>query len=146
MDSRLCTYKRVGYLRLKIVSMVGIDFTGIIYASPGVLKHIYKRHGKQFNTKSDDTIIMWMKEIIEDPDYIGIYTDRKGQTAVQLIKNIYTSILVGIEIDREKQYIYVSTMYPISKRKIENKIKSGKLIYMKEQDNDDVEEVESFIV
>ena len=31
--------------------MIGIDFTGIIYASPGVLKHINKRHGKQFNNK-----------------------------------------------------------------------------------------------
>ena len=42
MDSRFCTYKRVGYLKSHIANMIGIDFTGIIYASPGVLKHINK--------------------------------------------------------------------------------------------------------
>ena len=35
MDSRFCTYKRVGYLKSHIANMIGIDFTGIIYASPG---------------------------------------------------------------------------------------------------------------
>ena len=48
MDSRFCTYKRVGYLgKSHIANELGIEFTGIIYASPGVLKHINKRHGKQ---------------------------------------------------------------------------------------------------
>ena len=49
MDSRFCTYKRVGYLRQKIANELGIEFTGAIYACPGVLKHIIKRHGKQLD-------------------------------------------------------------------------------------------------
>ena len=142
MDSRFCTYKRVGYLKREIASVIGIDFTGIIYASPGVLKHISKRHGHQFNTKSSDTIIMWMRSIIERPDYIGVYTNKKGQTAVQIIKKLYTNILLGIEIDREKKYIYVATMYPISEKKISSKLESGKLIDIRE----DIEIVESYIV
>ena len=85
--------------------MIGIDFTGIIYASPGVLKHINKRHGKQFNTKSNDTIIMWMRDIIEKPDYIGVYTNKRGQTAVQIIKRMYRTILVGVEIERKNIYM-----------------------------------------
>ncbi|MCQ2968870.1 MAG: hypothetical protein MJ191_01885 [Clostridium sp.] len=141
MDSRFCTYKRVGYLKRRIANMIGIDFTGIIYASPGVLKHINKRHGKQFNTKSNDTIIMWMKDIIKNPDYIGVYTNKRGQTAVQIIKRMYRSILIGIQIDREKN-IYVATMYPISEEKINSKLKSGKLIDIRE----DIQMVESYII
>lgn len=142
MDSRFCTYKRVGYLKSNIVRVIGIDFTGIIYASPGVLKHINKRHGKQFNTKSNDTIIRWMRTIIDKPDYIGVYTNKNGQIAVQIIKRMYTNILLGIEIDREKKYIYVATMYPVSDKKIHNKLNSGKLIDIRE----DVEIVESCII
>lgn len=142
MDSRFCTYKRVGYLKSNIVSMIGIDFTGIIYASPGVLKHISKRHSKQFNTKSSDTIIRWMRKIINKPDYVGAYINKEGQIAVQIIKRMYTNMLLGIEIDREKKYIYVATMYPITDKKINNKLKSGKLIDLREE----VEMVESCII
>ena len=139
MDSRFCTYKRVGYLKASISKILGIDFTGIVYASPGVLKHIEKRHNKQIDTRSKDSILGWMKEIIEKPDYIGIYKNKKGQEAVELVKELYIDLLLVIEIDEENGYIYVSTMYPISKRKIKNKLYSGKLISINEYIKDDVE-------
>ena len=44
--------------------------------------------------------------------------------AVELVKELYIDLLLGIEIDEENGYIYVSTMYPISKRKIKNKLYS----------------------
>ena len=47
------------------------------------------------------------------------------------IKKAYTNLLLGVEVDEEKQYIYVTTMYPITDRKIENRIYSGKLINIK---------------
>lgn len=128
MNSRFCTYKRVGYLRQKVAKELGIDFTGVIYASPGVLKHIMKRHGKQFDTRNKGSIIEWMKEILDKPDYIGIYNNKGGQTAIEFIKKMYTNLLLGIEIDEENSYIYVSTMYPIADRKISNKLYSGRLI------------------
>lgn len=62
MESRFCTYKRVGYLRQKIANELGIEFTGVIYASPGVLKHIMKRHGKQLDRKTKASILDWMKK------------------------------------------------------------------------------------
>ena len=59
---------------------------------------------------------MWMRDIIEKPDYIGVYTNR-GQTAVQIIK-MYRTILVGVEIDREKN-IYMLQLCILSvKRKL----------------------------
>ena len=83
-----------------------------------------------------------MRDIIEKPDYIGVYTNKRGQTAVQIIKRMYRSILVGIEIDREKKYIYVATMYPISEEKINSKLKSRKLIDIRE----DIKMVEFYII
>ena len=68
---------------------------------------------------------------LEDPDYIGIYKNDEGQTAIEFIKKAYTNLLLGVEVDEEKQYIYVTTMYPITDRKIENRIYSGKLINIK---------------
>lgn len=132
MESRFCTYKRVGYLRQRIANELGIEFTGVIYASPGVLKHIIKRHGRQLNKKTRDSILEWMKKILEEPDYIGIYKNEGGQTAVEFIKRVYTNLLLGVEVDEEKEYIYVTTMYPITDKKIENRVYSGKLINIKE--------------
>ena len=45
-------------------------------------------------------------------------------------------------IDREKKYIYVATMYPISEKKINSKLQSGKIIDIRE----DIEMVESYII
>ena len=132
MESRFCTYKRVGYLRQKIANELGIEFTGVIYASPGVLKHIMKRHGKQLDRKTKASILDWMKKILDDPDYIGIYKNGEGKTAVEFIKRVYTNLLLGVEVDEEKEYIYVTTMYPITDKKIENRVYSGKLINIKE--------------
>ena len=131
MESRFWTYKRVGYLRERVAYELGIEFTGVIYASPGVLKHIIKRHGRQFDKRTRTGILEWMKKILDDPDYIGIYKNDEGQTAIEFIKKAYTNLLLGVEVDEEKQYIYVTTMYPITDRKIENRIYSGKLINIK---------------
>ena len=57
MESRFCTYKRVGYLRERVAYELGIEFTGVIYASPGVLKHIIKRHGRQFDKRTRTGIL-----------------------------------------------------------------------------------------
>ncbi|MDU4980148.1 MAG: PBECR2 nuclease fold domain-containing protein [Clostridium celatum] len=108
-----------------------MEFTGVIYASPGVLKHIIKRHGRQLDKRTRDGILEWMKKILEEPDYIGIYKNEGGQTAVEFIKRVYTNLLLGVEIDEEQEYIYVTTMYPITDKKIENRIYSGKLIDIK---------------
>ena len=91
-----------------------------------------KRHGRQFDKKTRDGILERMKKILEEPDYIGIYKNEGGQTAIEFIKRIYTNLLLGVEVDGENQYIYVTTMYPITDRKIENKIYSGKLIETKD--------------
>ena len=77
MESRFCTYKRVGYLRQKVANELGIEFTGVIYASPGVLKHIIKRHGRQLDRRTRDGIEM---EIM--PDHVHLLMEVDPQFGV----------------------------------------------------------------
>ena len=131
MESKFCTYKRVGYFKSKMANILGVSYSGVIYASPGVLKHIKNRHGKQLSRKVITNILEVIKKIISEPDYIGIYKISEGEISIEFIKNMDMNILVGIEVDTEENYIYVSTMYPITEGKIKNKLYSGKLIEIK---------------
>ena len=72
-----------------------------------------------------------MKEIIENPDYIGVYKLTGNGMYIELIKKAETNILIGIDINDKRDYIYVSTMYPITNGKINNRLYSGKLIEWK---------------
>lgn len=128
MESKFYTYKRVGYFRSKMASVLGVSYSGVIYASPGVIKHIRNRHGKHLPKKVITNILEVIKEVIKDPDYIGVYNLSNGKASIEIIKKIDVNILVGIEVDSENDYIYVSTMYPISEGKIGSKLYSGKLI------------------
>ena len=100
MEERFCTYKRVGYFKEIMAENLGIKFTGTIYASPGVIKHIRKRHGKHLSKKIANNLIEYMREIIESPDYIGVYKLTETGTNIELIKKVDTNILIGIEINR----------------------------------------------
>ena len=128
MNSKFCTYKRVGYLRRNVADELGIEFTGAIYACPGVLKHIIKRHGKQLDKNIKKNIFDFMKAILEEPDYIGIYKSNEGSISIQFVKRMYNNLLLGVEVDEMNQYIYVSTMYPINDNKIKNRLDYGELI------------------
>lgn len=127
MESKFNAYKRVGYFRERMAKFLGVDFTGTIYASPGVIKHIKKRHGKHLKRRVYNNIIEVMRDILNSPDYIGVYKEVEGGISVELIKEVDGNILVGIEIDEENEYIYVSTMYPITDAKINSKLYSGRL-------------------
>ena len=127
MEDGFCTYKRVGYFRNNMAKDIGVKFTGTIYASPGVIKHIKNKHGKHLGRKIVGNLIEYMKEIINDPDYIGVYRLTKNGVHIELIKKSKVNILIGIDINSERDYIYVSTMYPITDGKINNRLYSGKL-------------------
>lgn len=128
MENKICTYKRVGYFKNKMANTLGIVYSGTIYASPGVIKHIKNKHGKHLSKKVITNILEVIKKIINEPDYIGIYKINETEISIEFIKKIDSNILVGIEVDEEKDYIYVSTMYPITESKIESKLYSGKLV------------------
>lgn len=122
-------YKKVGKIKSSISEILELDFAGTVYASPGVINHINKRHGKQLTKKVKDNIIFTMEKIIKDPDYLGLNYRKGSHGSFELIKRIDNNIfLLGLEVDLEDNYIYIATMYPISESKMNTRIHSGRLI------------------
>ncbi|MBD7910389.1 PBECR2 nuclease fold domain-containing protein [Clostridium cibarium] len=128
MRSYYKAYKKVGRINTSLAERLGFAFDGSVYASPGVINHIKKRHGKQLTKRVKENLLQIMEGIIENPDYIGVDERRGSGGALELIKKIDNTILLGLEVDLEEKYIYVSTMYPITKGKVNNRIYSGRIV------------------
>ena len=127
MNNNNYPYKRIGYLRRKVSTFLGITNTGVIYVSPGVIKHIKKNHSKQFFLKGDNEIIELMKKIASNPTYIGIHYRDEETVSLEFIKKIDRYILLGIEVDVNSNYIYVRTMYPITESKLNSRMLNGRV-------------------
>jgi hypothetical protein len=122
-------YKKVGKIKISISELLELDLPRIVYASPGVINHIKKRHGKQFTKKMKDNIIEIIERIIKEPEYVGLDNSRLDGGAIELIKKVDNIVLLlGLEIDLEEQYIYVATMYPITLSKMNSRIYRGRLL------------------
>ena len=93
----------------------------VIYRSKGLPSHMLKsRHEKCLK------YIDYIPEIIENPDYIGINPNEKGQT-IELVKRYGDNVLIEIKVDKNNDYLYVSTMYDISEAKLQRRLYSGRL-------------------
>ncbi len=122
-------YKKVGKIKVSISELLGLDLPRIVYASPGVVNHIKKRHGRQLTKRIKDNITDIMEKVIKEPEYVGINYRRGPGGSIELVKKIDNIIiLLGIEIDLEDQYIYIATMYPITLSKMNARIYRGRLI------------------
>jgi len=91
-----------------------------IYQSEGLLIHITKRHYKCL------LYIDKVSEIIECPDFIGV-NPNESEASIELIKCFEDNILVGIKVDKENDYLYVSTIHDITPAKIFHRLDSGRL-------------------
>lgn len=122
-------YKKVGKIKTSISNVLQVDVPRTVYASPGVINHIKKRHGKQFTKKVKDNIIDIAEKIVKEPDYVGIdYKIDKGHS-IELVKRVENTIIfLGLEIDLDERYIYVATMYPITLSKLNARLYRERLI------------------
>ena len=122
-------YKKVGKIKISISELLELELPRTIYASPGVINHIKKRHGRQFTKKMKDNIIDIIERVIREPEYVGLDYRRGNGGSIELIKKVDNVILLlGLEIDLEEQYIFVATMYPITLSKMNARIYRGRLI------------------
>lgn len=123
-------YYKVGKISKEIASIANFNFTGDVFATPGVIKHIQKRHkfGKNsLNQKAMNNLPSIMKNVISSPDYIGKHPNKIG-SSIEFVKKIHSNILVAVEVDLDNDYIYVSSMYAISDGKIRNRLNSGRFV------------------
>jgi len=92
-----------------------------IYRSKGFPTHLINK--KHFNCLKH---ISSISDIIENPDYIGVNPNEDGDT-IELIKILNKNILVGIKLNSDENYLYVSTMHEIQDSKLNRRLHSGRI-------------------
>lgn len=70
--------------------------------------------------------IDYIPEIIKNPDYVGI-NPNESIISFELIKKYSDNIMIGIKIDTDGRYLYVSTMHDIQESKVKRRLFSGRL-------------------
>ncbi|MCC0643213.1 MULTISPECIES: PBECR2 nuclease fold domain-containing protein [unclassified Clostridioides] len=123
----MSTDKVVGIIDEELAELAGIKYTGKIYASSGVIKHIKKKHRGQLSKDIFNDILETIKTVLKSPEYIGSHPKKPGKS-VEFVKKLDNYILVATELDTKKGYLYVSSLYAIKEAKLESRISSGRVL------------------
>lgn len=121
----LSTYHNIGNIDENIIKNTHFKNIGALYAAPGVIKHIQK-HLYKFSNKEKLDILKTMKDVFNNPDYIGEHPKKIGKS-LEIIKKIDNNILLSIEIDNKDGYNYISSMYPITDSKLKKRIQANRI-------------------
>ena len=124
---------KVGKYDLKYNKILDIDIAELdIYRSTGLPAHMVKR--KHFNClKYIDDI----PDILENPDYLGVNPNEKDKS-IEFVKKYSKNVLLGVKLEKEGQYLYISTMYEVQESKLNRRLYSGRL---KEMSVDNVKKI-----
>ena len=113
---------KVGKYNSKFNEILGINIKDLeIYRSKGLPSHMVKR--KHFKCLK---YIDYIPDIILEPDYIGVNPNESG-VSMELIKRYADNVLIGIKLDTDGEYLYVSTMHDVQESKISRRLHSGRL-------------------
>lgn len=113
---------KVGKYNLKFNEILGVDIKEFdIYRSKGLPSHMVKR--KHFNCLK---YIDYIPDILLKPDYIGVNPNEQGKS-IELIKRYADNVLIGVKLDTEGEYLYVSTMHDLQESKISRRLHSGRI-------------------
>lgn len=113
----------VGKYQSKFNSILGINMEPKdIYRSKGLPAHMLKsKHAKCLK------YIDYIPDIIKNPDYIGINPNENSEESIELIKIYHDNVMIGIKLDKNNDYFYVSTMHDIQESKIQRRLHSGRI-------------------
>lgn len=92
-----------------------------IYISEGLRTHLIKQNHSNCLKHIGD-----IADIIKNPDYVGVNPNQKSDT-IELIKVFDENILVGIKLDVNNNYLYISTMHDVQQSKVDRRLHSGRL-------------------
>ena len=96
---------KVGSFDEKFNMILGTDIKQLdIFRSKGLPAHMLKR--KHYKCLK---YIDYIPDIIENPDYIGINPNESGDS-IELVKQYDDNVLLGIKLDMDGKYLYVSTL------------------------------------
>lgn len=113
---------KVGKYNPKFNDILNIEMKELdIYRSKGLPAHMLKR--KHYKCLK---YIDYIPDIIEKPDYIGINPNEQGMS-IELVKRYRDNVMIGIKLDTDGEYLYVSTVHNIQESKIPRRLHSGRL-------------------
>lgn len=113
---------KVGKYNPVFNKILGIEVKDLeIYRSKGLPSHMLKR--KHFKCLK---YIDYIPDIISEPDYIGINPNEPG-ISIELIKQYADNVMIGIKLDTDGDYLYVSTMHDVQESKITRRLHGGRL-------------------
>ena len=113
---------KVGNFADKLNVILGTDIEQLdIFRSKGLPAHMLKR--KHYKCLK---YIDYIPDIIANPDYIGINPNESGDS-IELVKQYEDHVLLGIKLDMDGRYLYVSTMYDVQESKVSRRLHSGRL-------------------
>ena len=92
---------------------------GPIYQSVGLRVHIQKRHPDELANLDHVT------EVIAFPDYVG--KNPNEADSAEFVKVLDKNVVVCVKMDKKADYLYVSSVYPISAAKLRNRLLNGRL-------------------
>ena len=110
---------KVGKYNLEFNDILGINIDELeIFRSKGLPSHMVKR--KHFKCLK---YIDYIPDIILDPDYIGI-NPNEPEVSIELVKRYTDNVMIGIKLDTDGNYLYVSTMHDVQESKIPRRLHS----------------------
>ncbi len=113
---------KVGQYNSKFNEILGIDIKDLeIYRSKGLPSHMVKR--KHFKCLK---YIDYIPDIILEPDYIGV-NPNESDISIELIKRYSDNVMIGIKLDTDGEYLYVSTMHDVQESKIARRLHSRRI-------------------
>ena len=112
----------VGRYNPRFNQLLGMNIKELkVYMSKGLSTHMIKRkHFKCLKHIED------IPEIISNPDYVGVNPNEKGMS-IELVKKYKDNVMIGIKLDTDGEYLYVSTMHDIQESKLQRRLYSGRL-------------------
>jgi hypothetical protein len=91
-----------------------------IYQDDGLRIHVQRRHPEC------EQCLSCISDIISNPDYIG-RSPRESDDSFELVKIFDNNVQIGIKLDSNSEYRYVSTLYTITDAKLAHRIQSNRL-------------------
>ena len=117
---------KIGELSKNVIELLDLDLKpqNINIWSTRIEEHCEKHKNEYSSPSAYNQAVNSIPLIIEKPDYVGLH--KNGN--LQYVKRLDDVSLVGIQILKGSGDLLFRTIFPISEIKLENAIKSGKLI------------------
>lgn len=113
---------KVGSFTEQFNKILGTDMEQLeIFRSKGLPAHMVKR--KHYKCLK---YIDYIPDIISNPDYIGI-NPNESDDSIEIVKKYDDNVLLGIKLDSDGKYLYVSTMFDVQESKVLRRLHSGRL-------------------